>query len=377
MELAELKAAIDGYQSKAEDGIKALNERLDGIEARNNRSHVFGGKVDDAKLADEHKALATFARTGDDSEIKAMSVGSDPDGGYTVLPVMAQTMIRKLRELSPMRRLARVETIGTGDGWEELLDTDESGASWVGETETRPATDTPQLGKILVPLNEIYANQTVTQRLLDDSSIDIGAWLEGKISDKFARSEGTAFVSGDGIKKPKGLLSYDKSASDDDARDWGTLQYVPTGEAADFPALNTSTGVNPADVLKNLLYAVRAPYRPGSTWVMNSNTANRIDKFKDGQGDYIWRTGMTAGAQSSLLGYPVEFDEDMPDVGAGAFPIAFGNFNLAYLIIDRPGLKMLRDPYSNKPNVQFYAYRRVGGGLANSEAVKLLKVAAS
>lgn len=270
-----------------------------------------------------------------------------------------------------MRRLARVETVTQGDAFEEPDDRDETGATWSGEADGRPTTGTPKLGKIRIELNEIYANPTATQRLLDDADRDLGMWLESKISDKFGRSEGAAFVNGDGLAKPRGFLTYPMVTAADSARPAGKLQYVPSGAASSFPASS------PADVLKNLLWTLRAPYRAGAVWLMNSATASTIDKFKDGQGNYIWRDAIAAGTPPTLLGYPVEFDEGMPDIGANACPIAFGNFKLGYCIVDRPGIKLLRDPYTNKPNVNFYAYKRVGGGLTNDDAIKVLKIAAS
>ena len=333
----------------------------------------FKGRLGDA--GPEFKAMNDFARNGgadwgQHNELKAMSIGSDPDGGYLVLPVMSQSMTSRLFDMSPMRRLARAETITTGDAFEEPDDRDEPGASWVGEAETRPDTDTPELGLIRIPLEEIYAMPKATQRLLDDASRDMGAWLETKLTDKFGRSEGTSFVTGDGIKKPRGFLTYPAVTTADATRPAGKLQYVASGAAS-------TLGTDPATLLRSLMWKLRTPYRTGATWLMNSSTANSIDGLKDGQGQFLWRTGMTSGAPSSLLGYPVEIDEEMPDVGAGTFPIAFGNFKLGYIVVDRPGIKLLRDPFTDKPNVRFYAYKRVGGGLGNDDAIKLLKVAAS
>lgn len=350
--------------------VKAITDRQDEIEKKTNRARLggtgTGEELDRKGLAAETKALGTFVRTGDDgafAEVKTNSVGSDPDGGYLVLPNISSTMTKRIYDMSPMRRLARVETISTGDAWEEPIDIEEVSGSWVGEQEDRPKGTTAKVGMFRVPLMEIFANQPVTQRLLDDSAFDIGGWVTGKIGDKFARSEGVGFTTGDGIKKPRGLLTYPTSNATDLNRAWGTLQFVQSGASAAIAA----------DDLKGLMWAVRAVYRQGSSWIMNSNTASAIDKLKNGDGDYIWRDGITAGAAPSLLGYPVEFDEGYPDIGAGNTPIAFGNIKLAYLIVDRVGIKMLRDPFTDKPNTLFYCYKRVGGGLAHSEAVKLLK----
>jgi HK97 family phage major capsid protein len=368
MDLETLSKTFEGYHGEVKSiaaTVADLSGRLEQIETRAARpgAGATGAKGD---AVAEYKALSVFARTGEDRELKAMSIGSDADGGYIVSPAISATMTKKLFDFSPLRRLARVETITTGDAWEEPIDNDEVGATWVGESQSRPATDTPTLGLLRVPVHEIYALQSVTQRLLDDATSNVGAWIENKISDKFARSEGTAFVSGDGVNRPKGLLSYSTSSSADSSRSWGTLQFVNSGGASSITA----------DGLRDLMWAVRAPYRQGSSWLMSSATANSVDKLKDSAGDYLWRDGMTAGAPPSLLGYPVEFSEDMPAIAASAFPIAFGNFREGYVIVEKAGIRFLRDPFSSKPSVLFYAYRRVGGGVANSEAVKLLKIAA-
>jgi HK97 family phage major capsid protein len=344
-----------------------LEARMDDIEKKVNRGKLGGNGNRSADADAEYKALGKFVRNGDDAELKTMSVGSDPDGGYLTLPVMSPTMTKKLFDQTPLRQMARVETITTGDAWEEPIDASDIDATWVGEMDTRTPGQTPQVGMLRVPVQEICALQPITQRLLDDSGFDIGGWVQGKITDKFARTEGTAFVGGDGFKKPRGFLSHNIVVTSDATRKWGDLQYIPSGDAEEIGA----------DALRSLVWGVRAPYRADSQWLMNSTTASLLDKLKNGQGDYLWRNGMTAGAPDELLGYPVQFSEDMPDVGSNAYPIAFGNWKLGYLIVEKVGLKLLRDPFTNKPMVQFYAYRRVGGDVANSEAIKLLKVAAS
>lgn len=317
--------------------------------------------------ATELKALATFARTGDEAQLRAaMHTGSDPDGGYLTSPALSSTMTTRLREESPMRRLSRVETITAGGSWIEPLDLGEPEARWVAEREARPNTDSPTLGKLEVQVHEIFANLPVTQTLLEDAGFDLGGWIEAKIADKFVRSESSAFLVGDGAGKPRGLLNYATATTADAVRPWGTLQAVNSGNATAITS----------DALKDLVWKLRSPYRTGSVFVMNSNTAATVDKLKDGQGNYIWRDSYVLGAPASLLGYPVEIDEGMPDIAAGSTPIAFGNFKLGYVIVDRLGIKFLRDPFANKPNVNFYAYRRVGGSLANSEAIKLLKISA-
>jgi len=342
-----------------------LTERLDDIELRMNRQNLvgIGGKGKEPAFA---KALSSIVRTGDDSELKSMSVGSDPDGGYVVVPARSMGMTKKIFDASPIRRLARVETITTGDRWEEPVDADDVGAEWVGETAARTATETAQLGLLVVPVHESYSLQPVTQRLIDDASIDVGVWVEGKIADKFARQEGLAFATGDGVAKPRGFLNYPTSTDADAARAWATIQHVISGAATAITA----------DALRTLVWSLRGPYRTEAAWVMNSNTAGLVDKLKDGDGRYIWRDSSAAGVPPTLLGHAVEICEDMPDVAAGTFPIAFANWKRAYVVVDKLGVRFLRDPFSDKPNVQIYGYRRVGGALSNSEAIKLLKISA-
>lgn len=366
-----IKASLDSIENSANEvktAIKVNNDRLDLLEAHNKRPGNRQYDNDNSGIKTELDAVAVFARTGDDSKLKniqaAMSVGSDPDGGYLVLPALSSGMTKKLWDLTPLRRIARVETITAGSEWTEPVDNGESGATWVSEQTARPATSTPQLGELKVPLEEIYGLQPVTQRLVDDAGFDLGSWIEGKLTDKFARTEGSAFVSGNGIGKPRGFLTYPTSTVTDATRAWGTVQYIPSGNATAITA----------DGLKDTVWSLRAPYRQGSKFLMNSNTANAIDKLKaSGSGEYIWRSGMQAGSPPSLLGYEVEFDEGMPDVAAGSLSITFGNFKLGYVIVDRAGIRFLRDPYSDKPRLLFYGYKRVGGGLANSEAVKFVK----
>lgn len=366
-----IKASLDTIEnstSTLKSAQAAADQRLDLLEAISKRPGSRWHDNDNNDVKAELDAVAVFARSGDDTKLKeiqaAMSVGSDPDGGYLVLPALSSGMTKKLYDQTPMRRLARVETITAGSEWVEPIDNGESGATWVSEQAARPATATPQLGELKIPLEEIYALQPVTQRLVDDSGFDLGSWLDGKVTDKFARTEGAAFVTGNGVGKPRGFLTYTTSTVADATRPWGSVQYIPSGNATAITA----------DGLKDTVWGLRAPYRAGSNFLMNSNTANAIDKLKaSGSGDYIWRDGMQAGSPPSLLGYPVEFDETMPDVAAGSLSIAFGNFKLAYVIVDRAGIRFLRDPFTDKPRLLFYSYKRIGGGLANSEAVKLVK----
>jgi HK97 family phage major capsid protein len=373
---AESKKAIDALKAdlkKATDAAAETKARADKLELRMQRpgsggnGSGGGGEKTAAEIATERKAFGLFAKTGDDIEMKALATDDGPQAGYLVDTQLSKVINQKSFDQSPMRRLGRVISITEGDGWSEPNDFSDVGAEWVGERASRSETDNPDIGLFNVPLNEVYAHQTVTQKLMDLAYVDIGAWLEGKIADKFARTEGAAFVSGNGVLKPKGFMAYSTSAAADDTRAIDTLQYVNSGAATTITA----------DALRDIYWTLRAPYRGNASWLMNSATANSVDKLKDGNGDYMWRDGMTAGAPPSLLGRPVEIDENMPSVGAGLLPIAFGDFKAGYTVLDHAAIKLLRDPFTDKPNVIVYAYRRVGGGLANSEAIKLLRISAS
>ncbi len=296
-----------------------------------------------------------------------MSVGSDPEGGYTVYPTVSTGITRRIFETSPLRAYARVVTIGS-DAFEELLDLYEPDVAWVGETQARPETGTPDLGKLKIPVHEQYAMPKVTQKLLDDSSIDLAGWLIEKVGAKFGRSETSAFFIGDGIQKPRGFLTYPTEETVDGSRAWGTLQHVLTGADATFGA--TTNGV---DKLIDLQTSLKAEYRTNAVWLMNRRTAGNVRKLKDGDGRFIWLPALVAGQPDTLLGSPVVLCEDMPDMAADSLSIAYGDFSAGYTIVDRSGERVLRDPYSAKPHVLFYVYRRAGGDVNNFEAIKLLK----
>ncbi|MBS0562741.1 MAG: phage major capsid protein [Proteobacteria bacterium] len=374
-EMEALEAIASEVKSFAADvkGLRTeLMGRMDDLEKKQGRRSIGNAWGDDPARSRgepdaEQKALGKFLRTGDDAEIKAMSAGSDPDGGYLVLPNMATTMTSKLWDQTVMRQLSRVETMTTGDVWEEPIDATDVAATWVAETQDRPTTPSSPVGLASYPLQELYANQPITQRLLDDSGINLGAWIQQKITDRFSRAEDVAFINGDGVIKPRGFMSATINNLSDSARKWGDLQYAPGGDAATITA----------DSLRKVLWTLRTPYRTGASWIMNSNTAATIDGVKDGAGNFVWRASMAAGVPNMLLGYPVVISETMPDVTPNAYPVAFGDFKRGYLIVDRAGIKLLRDPFSSKPNVLFYVTKRVGGGVSNSEAIKLLKISVS
>ncbi len=318
----------------------------------------------------QQKGWDRFMRRGDVSqlaEIKSLSAGSDPDGGYVVPDGTSQTIDRLLSEASPMRQIADVRQVGTSN-FKKPISRGGATAGWAAETATRPETQSPTLDLIAFPASELYAMPAATQSLLDDSFADIDQWLAEEVQDVFAAQESAAFVAGDGVGKPKGFLSYTTTANA--VQQWGEIGYIATGVDGDFSASD------PIDALIDLLYAPRSAYRPNARFVMNRRTVSAVRKFKDLDGNYIWSPG-AAGQPSSLLGYPVTEMEDMPDVASGATAIAFGDFRRGYLIADRAGVKVVRDPYSSKPFVLFYTTKKVGGGVQDFNAIKLLKFALS
>ena len=316
-------------------------------------------------------AFGAYLRTGEDDglrgldlEGKAMSTTVAADGGYLVDPQTAERVRGVLGATASLRAIASVVAVDAGS-YDVLIDHGEPGAGWSGETASRTETGTPQIDRISIPLHELSALPKASQRLLDDSAFDIEGWLAGRIADTFARSEAAAFVSGDGIDKPTGILSYPRA--DDDSWSWGSLGYVATGTDGGFDA------TNPADAVIDLVYRLGAPYRAGASFVMNSRTAGALRKLKDADGRFLWSDGLSAGEPARLLGYPVLIAEDMPDIASDACALAFGNFEAGYTIAERPDLRVLRDPFSAKPHVLFYATKRVGGAVSDFAAIKLLK----
>ena len=311
-----------------------------------------------------------YMRKGDGGafEMKAMSAGSNGDGGYVVPLEIAQTIDRVLAKASPIRALATVQQIG-GNTYRKPVTTVEAASGWVGETDSRTQTNTPTIAALDFPAMELYAMPAATQTLLDDAQVDIEQWLANEVQIVFAEQEGAAFINGDGSTKPTGFLNYTTAA--DASWAWGKIGYIASGADGAFASSD------PSDALINLAYAPKQGYRANGTWVMNRKTEAAIRKFKDGDDNYIWQPGTAIGQPASLLGYPVAEAEDMPDIASNAYSIAFGDFARGYLIVDRVGINVLRDPFSAKPYVLFYTTKRVGGGVQNFEAIKLMKFAAS
>ncbi|WP_416408402.1 phage major capsid protein [Agrobacterium rosae] len=323
---------------------------------------------------EEHKAaFEAYIRRGDegalrDLEAKAFSGSSGTDGGYLLPHETDSDIGKRMAVVSPMRALSTVRQV-SGAVLKKPFAPSGMATGWVSETAARPQTNTPQLSELTFPTMELYAMPAATQGLLDDAAVDIEAWIASEVDVAFAEQEGTAFISGDGVNKPKGLLAYDTVANS--AWEWGKIGYVATGAAGAF----ASSG--PLDVLIDTVYSLKAGHRQNGSFLMNRKTQSTLRRVKDTTGNYLWQPPASAGQAALLMGFPVAEAEDMPDVAAGSTSIAFGDFRAGYLVVDRTGIRILRDPYSAKPYVLFYTTKRVGGGVQNFEAVKLVKFAAS
>jgi len=301
-------------------------------------------------------------------EVKAIGSSSDSIGGYAVPEEIDAKIDSTLLAISPIRGIANVVKVGSA-GYRKLIASGGTPSGWAGFEAARPATNTATFTEIVPASGELYANPAASQQMLDDAMFDVEAWLAQEIATEFARAEGMAFVKGTGTNQPLGFLSSPTATTADGTRPMGTLQTIATGAAGAFPASN------PADKLVDLVQTLRSPYRQGAVFVMNSATAAAIRKFKTADGAFLFQPSLAAGQPSTLLGYPLIEAEDMPDIAANSLSIAFGNFKAGYVIAERNATTILRDPYTNKPYVHFYATKRVGGQVVNSEAIKLLKFA--
>ena len=300
-------------------------------------------------------AFDNYVRSGATLEMKAFTGVTGDAGGFAMPREIDARIDATLKSISPIRAIANVVKVGSA-GYRKLI--------------TTGGTPSPSFVEIAPPMGELYANPTATQAMLDDAMFDAEQWLAEEIATEFARAEGAAFVSGNGTNRPKGFLQAPVAATGDATRAFGTLQYLPSGAAGDF-------STNPQERLIDLVQSLRAPYRQGAVFVMNAATLARIRKFKTADGAFVWQPSLAQGQPATLLGYPVVEAEDMPDVAANALSIAFGNFRAGYLVAERSETAILRDPYSNKPFVSFYATKRIGGGVADSNAIKLMKFAAA
>jgi HK97 family phage major capsid protein len=309
-----------------------------------------------------------YLRRGREAEVKSISGTVPADGGYAVPREIDALIASQLKVMSPIRQIAQIVQVGTA-GYRKLVTTGGTPSGWVSETAARPETATPQFQEVAPPSGELYANPAASQAMLDDAAFDLEGWIASEIAMEFARAEGAAFVNGSGANQPAGFLTAATSLGGDAVRPFGTLQYLATGDAAGF-------GTDPESRLIDLVHTLKSGHRQGASWVMNSATLAEVRKLKTTDGALLWQPGLVEGQPDRLLGYPVVEAEDMPDVGADTFPIAFGNFKAGYLIAERSSTSILRDPFTNKPFVHFYATKRIGGQVLDSDAIKLLKIEA-
>lgn len=355
-----------------EEKLARIEQTLDTLSRKAARPPLGAAGATASDLA--HKsAFETFMRKGDASRLakleeKALSVGSGQDGGYLVPAETEATVNRLLKAISPIRSIAGIRTV-SASVYKRPFASSGADSGWVAETAARPQTNTPVLAELQFPTMELYAMPAASSSLLDDTIVNIDEWLAEEVRIAFADQEGKAFVDGDGVNKPKGFLTYTAVANA--SWTWGNLGYIASGAAGAFPA------ANPGDKLLDLIYACKAPYRANAHFVMNRSTQSAIRKMKDGQGNYLWSPSNAPGELPSLMGYGVVECEDMPDIAANSLSLAFGDFARGYLVVDRAGIRVLRDPYSAKPYVLFYTTKRVGGGVQDFDAIKLMKFAVS
>lgn len=366
--------AIESEKGKLAGEVETLNGKLSeldelksALEAELAAVKRPGGGPVSKDVAEHKSAFELFVRKGKDDglaelEQKAMQIGSDPDGGYAVPEELDRNIISALRNEVVMRQECNVVSVGTPN-YKRLVNMGGTGSGWVGETEKRPETATPKLGPIEPVWGEIYGNPGATQTMLDDAFFNVEQFITGELAIEFAEQEEAAFTNGDGSKKPKGLLAYGSEDKADKDRDWGKLQHLLLKKPTELTA----------DEVMQLIYTLRKPYRNGAKFMMNNTTLFKVRTLKDSQGNYLWQPGLQLGQPSALLGYGIAENEQFSDMAAGAVPLAFGNFKRCYTILDRVGVRMLRDPYTNKPFVHFYTTKRVGSMLVDSNAVKLLK----
>jgi HK97 family phage major capsid protein len=370
-----LDASFDilARQDQAEADIAALRgdvdevkSRLDKVARAASRPVIGAGAASDT--AEVKGFIDGYLRRGRETELKSISGATPGEGGYAVPRQIDVIIASELANISPIRAIAQVVQTGTA-GYRKLVATGGIASGWVSETAPRPGTGTPTFAEIAPPSGDLYANPAASQAMLDDAAFDIETWLASEIAIEFARAEGAAFVNGTGLGQPAGFLTAPTATAEDGTRAFGTVQYIGTGS-------DTGLGAAPDGNLIDLIHSLKSGHRQGAVFVMNSATLANVRKLKTADGAFLWQPGLVEGQPDRLLGYPVIEAEDMPDIAGGAFPIAFGNFRHGYLIAEQSATRVLRDPFTNKPFVHFYATKRIGGKVLDSNAIKLLKIEA-
>ncbi|MCP8884255.1 phage major capsid protein [Devosia sp. XJ19-1] len=364
----EKRGSADGL---LEDKLEKLNRVIDGHKAAMDRLSAErsrpaiegkGGSVPDGEYKE---AFAAYVKRGEE---KALSIGVNADGGYVVPGEVETEITRLMTHISPIRAIAGVRQV-SGSIYKRPITVTGPQTGWVGETASRPTTNSQTLAELSYPTTELYAMPAATSAFLDDAAVDVGQWIADEVNAAFAAQETTAFVTGDGSNKPTGFLNAPKAA--EASWSWGNLGYLATGVSGALPASSAS------DILIDLVYALKAGYRQNASWVMNRKVQGALRKLKDADGNYLWQPAAAADGRASFMGFPLVEAEDMPNMSADSFSVAFGDFRRGYLIVDRQGVSVLRDPFSSKPYVLFYTTKRVGGGIADYDAIKLLKFGTS
>ena len=345
---------------------------LDGLSLKSQRPRLSSGRRASPHAREHKSAFELYVRSGEAGglrrlEEKALQVGSGPDGGYLVPDETEAAINRRLAEISPIRAIASVRQVH-GAVLKKPFAKAGPAVGWVGETEARLETQSPILDEMSFPTMELYAMPAATQTLLDDAAVDVDAWIAEEVEIAFAEQEGRAFVIGDGVNKPRGFLDYPTAPAGVAAH--GELGTVATGVAGGFDPAQAG------DALVDLVYALRAGYRQNARFVMSRRTQGEVRKLKDAEGNYLWRPATNPQETPSLMGFAVAEAEDMPAIADGSHAIAFGDFARGYLVVDRTGVRVLRDPYTSKPFVLFYTTKRVGGGVQDFDAIKLLEFGA-
>lgn len=371
----ELGAEMLGFVSELKAFRTDIQKRL---EAQEDRMTMLDRKtisraraplaVEADGVAPHQKAFDAYIRHGDDGALRGLplegkAMTSASDAGFLAAPTVAIQVQEALNGMASLRKVANVVTVESAN-FEMLVDMGDIASGWSTEAGVQAETGTPAVQRVVIPVHELSAMPKASQRLLDDGAFDVEAWLAGRIADKFIRAEGTAFINGDGVNKPKGFLTHARAANASASN--VQIGTIPSGAVGDFAA------ANPANALIDLVYALGAQYRANGTFVMNSKTAAAVRKMRDTDGRFLWADSLAMGQPPQLLGYPVLLCEDMPDIASGSASIAFGDFRSAYTIVERPDLRVLRDPFSAKPHVLFYATKRVGGGVTDARAIKLM-----
>lgn len=365
---AQLKAVKDGVAdslqeikvSAINDHITQLQSSIDMINAQM-AAHELGIGQPGLKNAEYTKAFASHMRRGDVQA--SMSEGSAPDGGYLAPVEWDRTITDKLALISPMRGLCQVQRI-SGAGFTKLFNMGGTASGWVGETDARPNTAASTLASLSFGVGEIYANPAATQTILDDAEINLETWLAGEVQGEFALQEDLAFMSGSGVAKPFGILTYVTGGANAAKHPFGAITAL----------VGATVGAVGTDDVLDAIYDLPAAATAGAVLAVNRKSIKAIRKLKDTEGNYLWAPGLIAGQPSSFMGFPVRELPNMPDIATGAVAALFGDFKKTYLIIDRVGVRVLRDPYTNKPYISFYTTKRVGGGMVNPQYMRALKV---